>query len=93
MVRERVWQIEPFDRSKVYSASVSPTAVRVRENGNRVVYSKPLTSEPAGHFRVQSGWLVYESFPRAVEREKRRAAEQAANWGTARQIVGVLRTT
>ncbi len=92
VIRERVWQIQPFDRTKAYSASVKPNAVRVMENGSRVVYSKRLSRELPGRFHVQNDWLVYEIYPREVERVKRLVAEQAANWGTGRQIFGVLRT-
>lgn len=91
VIRERVWQIEPFDKTKLYVASVRHGAVRVLENGSRVVYSKKLSRELPGRFSVHSGWLVYETSPREVEREKRRAAKQAAEWGTGKTLSGVLR--
>lgn len=92
VIRERVWQIQPFDKTKAYSASVDRGAVRVSEQGSRIVYSKRVSSELPGRFRVHNDWLVYETFPREVEREKRRAAQEAAEFGTGREIACVIRT-
>lgn len=91
VVQERIWQIDPFDRTKAYVASESRGAVRVLENGSKVVYSKRLSRDGNGRFAVRRDWLVYETYPREVERESRRVAQQEAEWGRGRTVTGVLR--
>lgn len=77
-VREtkRIWKIAPYDPAVAYSVRMaSPTLLTVLANGSREVFRKRVERDLPGQFRVKGRTLIYEVYPRELERARRAHVE------------------
>ena len=80
------------ERSKVQATAIARIEKLVDSCAPKFITKLQIMSRALpGRFVLRKDWLVYETYPRQVELEKRVRAQQAAVWGTGRFVTARIR--